>query len=63
MLLRKDEWDYELAANSREELQQNVIVRMKSVTGAREDICIAMLEEHGYDLKTSIETYFQSPRK
>ena len=49
-----------LKADSREELQKAVLVKMKSVTKADEDICIAMLEDNNYDLKTSIETFFQS---
>jgi hypothetical protein len=33
---------------------------MKSVTKADESICIALLEENNYDVKTSIEAFFQS---
>ena len=58
VLQRKDDWDTIKSASSREELQKNVVVRMKSVTGAKDDICISMLESNGYDLKTSIETFF-----
>ena len=61
VLKRKEEVDQEMAlfkASSRDELQHNVLVKMKSVTGAEEDICISMLESNGYDLKTSIEAYF-----
>jgi hypothetical protein len=31
---------------------------MKKVTGAEEDVCIAILETNSYDLKTSVETFF-----
>ena len=49
-----------LASTSREELQENILVRMKSVTKASEPVCIALLEENDYNLKTSIEAFFQS---
>eukprot|EP00540_Astrosyne_radiata_P023747 CAMPEP_0116835252 /NCGR_PEP_ID=MMETSP0418-20121206/7444_1 /TAXON_ID=1158023 /ORGANISM="Astrosyne radiata, Strain 13vi08-1A" /LENGTH=124 /DNA_ID=CAMNT_0004464903 /DNA_START=93 /DNA_END=467 /DNA_ORIENTATION=- len=45
---------------TKEELNRSVLVKMKSVTGAKEDVCVAMLESNGYDLKTSIEAFFQS---
>lgn len=45
-------------AGSREELEQSILVKMKSVTGADEGVCVAMLEENGWELKTSIETFF-----
>lgn len=48
------------SARSRDELERAVLVKMKSVTGAEEDVCVAMLESNGYDLKTSIEAFFQS---
>jgi len=50
-----------LQANSRDELQKAVLVKMKSVTNADESVCIALLESNCYDLKTSIEAFFQSP--
>lgn len=53
---REQEWSLGLSS-SREELQQNVLARMKSVTNASEDVCVSLLEENSYDLKTSIETY------
>ena len=59
VLQRRDDWDTIKSASSREDVQKNVVVRMKSVTGANDDICISMLESNGYDLKTSIEAYFQ----
>jgi hypothetical protein len=48
-----------MEATSREDLQKATIVKMKSVTGAKDDLCIAMLESNGYDLKTSIEAFLQ----
>jgi hypothetical protein len=61
ILKKKEERDLDLTATrSREDLEQQVLVKMKSVTGANEDICVAMLEDNGYDLKTSIEAFFQS---
>jgi hypothetical protein len=47
-------------ADSRQELQNAVVVKMKAVTAADEDICIALLEQHNYDVTTSIEAFFQS---
>lgn len=46
-------------SNSREELQRNILVRMQSVTKANESVCIALLEDNNYDLKTSVEAFFQ----
>ena len=34
-------------ASSREELEKSILVKMKSVTGAEEGVCVAMLEENG----------------
>jgi len=48
-------------ADSKEELQQNVLVKMKSVTGAADDVCVSLLENNNYNLKTSIEA-FLSPK-
>jgi len=47
-------------ASSREELQRAVVVKMKSVTNADEQVCIALLEDFNYDLKQSIEAFFQN---
>lgn len=60
---KKQERDMDLtvaAARSRDELENAVLIKMKNVTGADDSVCIAMLESNGYDLKTSIETFFQS---
>jgi UBA-like domain len=58
-LAEERERDLTVTADSKEELQQAVVVKMKAVTKAKEDLCIALLEENGYDLQTSIEAYFQ----
>ena len=47
-------------ASSREELQKAVLVKMKAVTNADDDVCIALLEDFQYDLKQSIEAFFQN---
>ena len=43
-----------------EELKKAVLAKMKSVTKAQEEICVALLEDHKYDLKTSIEAFYAS---
>jgi hypothetical protein len=45
-------------ARNRAELQMATLRKMKSVTGARDDICTTLLESNGYDLKASIEAYY-----
>jgi hypothetical protein len=63
VLKKKEERDEEYAlisAGSREELKESVLARVKSVTKASEDVCIALLESNSYDAKTSIEAYFSS---
>ena len=47
-------------ASSRDELQQAVVVKMKAVTNADEDVCVALLEDYQYDLKQSVEAFFQT---
>lgn len=47
-------------AENPEDLKQSVINRMKSVTNAEEDVCIALLEDNKYDLKASIEEFYQT---
>jgi hypothetical protein len=61
VLKRKDERDQDRIlqkATSRDELESATITKMKSVTGAEEDVCVAILGNNSYDLKTSIETFF-----
>ena len=48
-----------MKATTREQLQAATLIKMKTVTGAKEDICIAMLESSGYDLKKSIEAFYR----
>jgi UBA-like domain len=63
VLKKKEERDVDStisSTGSRDELERAMLVKMKSVTNASEDVCISMLESNGYDLKSSIETYFQS---
>jgi hypothetical protein len=47
-------------ADSRDELEKAIVMKMKSVTDADESVCIALLEDNNYDVKTSIEAFFQS---
>jgi hypothetical protein len=63
VLKSKEVRDIDLTAiktDSREELEKTILMKMKSVTNADETICIALLEENKYDVKTSIEAFFQS---
>lgn len=54
------ESDRELkGATSRELLERATITKMKSVTGADDAICIAMLRENNYDVEESIEAYLE----
>lgn len=46
-------------ATSRLELEQATIAKMRNVTGAEEDVCIAILERHGYDVNQSVEAYLE----
>ena len=60
---RKEERDRDRSlkiATSKEELERATIAKMRNVTGAEEHVCIAMLQEHGYDVKESIEAYLES---
>ena len=61
VLKRKEILDQERAlytATGREEVQNGVLVKMKSVTGAQDELCIEILESNGYDLKSSIEAFY-----
>ena len=61
VLKRKEERDQDRIlqkATSREELESATVTKMKTVTGADEDVCVAILRNNSYDLKTSIETFF-----
>lgn len=46
-------------ATTREDLQKATLAKMKSVTGADDNVCEATLEKHGYDLKRSIDAYYR----
>ena len=61
ILKRKQAREHDLMlqkATSKEEIQEATLTKMKSVTGAGDDVCVAMLESKGYDLKTSIEAFY-----
>jgi hypothetical protein len=59
VLQKQEEQDKQSTAScSRQELEHNLIVQMKSVTGAGDDVCGSTLESNGYDLKTSIEAFY-----
>jgi UBA-like domain len=45
-------------ATTREEIKAATITKMKNVTGAKDEICVAILESNGYDLKASIEAFY-----
>mmetsp|Transcript_19299 Transcript_19299/g.22062 ORF Transcript_19299/g.22062 Transcript_19299/m.22062 type:complete len:118 (-) Transcript_19299:303-656(-) len=47
-----------ITTGSCEELQHSLTMKMKSVTNAKEEVCVSILDNNNYDLKTSIETYF-----
>ena len=62
MLKRKEERDRDRSlqcATSKEELERATIERMKNFTGAEEDVCIAFLQQNGYELKESVEAYLE----
>lgn len=40
--------------------EQAMIKRMKSVTEAKDEVCISILSEKGFELEESIEAYFSS---
>eukprot|EP00522_Entomoneis_paludosa_P013877 CAMPEP_0172447840 /NCGR_PEP_ID=MMETSP1065-20121228/7027_1 /TAXON_ID=265537 /ORGANISM="Amphiprora paludosa, Strain CCMP125" /LENGTH=116 /DNA_ID=CAMNT_0013199211 /DNA_START=68 /DNA_END=418 /DNA_ORIENTATION=+ len=46
--------------SSPDEIKKSVLTKMKSVTKAEDGVCVAILEDNQYDLKTSIETFFAS---
>eukprot|EP00542_Grammatophora_oceanica_P003674 CAMPEP_0194070744 /NCGR_PEP_ID=MMETSP0009_2-20130614/88342_1 /TAXON_ID=210454 /ORGANISM="Grammatophora oceanica, Strain CCMP 410" /LENGTH=118 /DNA_ID=CAMNT_0038724031 /DNA_START=24 /DNA_END=380 /DNA_ORIENTATION=+ len=63
VLQKKEERDLDIAATStgsRDEIERSIMVKMKSVTKADEDVCVAVLQSNGYNLKNSIEAFFQS---
>mmetsp|Transcript_14855 Transcript_14855/g.16655 ORF Transcript_14855/g.16655 Transcript_14855/m.16655 type:complete len:131 (+) Transcript_14855:200-592(+) len=66
VLKRKEERDHDKhsilgTTLSREELEKATISKMKDVTGESDDIvCVALLQDHGYNLEESIEAYLES---
>jgi len=66
VLKRKEERDHEKQSIlgttlSREELEKATISKMKDVTGESDDVvCVALLQDHGYNLEESIEAYLES---
>lgn len=48
-------------ATSSTEEEDATLAEMKSVTNANDQVCVSILQNNHYDLKTSIEAYFQSP--
>jgi hypothetical protein len=61
VLIRKEERDQERIiqkASSREELQSSTVTKMKNLTGAEEDVCVAILKKNNYDVTASIEVFF-----
>ena len=57
-LADRDDDQVLVKARNRAELQMASLRKMKSVTGARDDICTSLLEANKYDLKASIEAYY-----
>lgn len=56
--LEDQEVEWSLANfSSRDELQANLVARMKSVTNASEDVCVSLLQRNSYDLNESVEAY------
>jgi len=61
ILKKKHEIDGEIKhSGNKEDLSRSLLVKMKSVTKASEDVCISILSSNSYDLKTSVEAYFQT---
>ena len=64
VLRRKEERDIDIqlmgGATSKEELEKATIIKMKNVTGEKDDsVCIALLKDNGYNMKESIEAYLE----
>jgi hypothetical protein len=61
VLKRKEERDQERIiqkASSQEELQSSTVTKMKNLTGAEEDVCVAILKKNNSDVTASIEVFF-----
>lgn len=48
-----------LESDNPEDLQKAILVRLKSVTNADQEVCVALLESNSYDLSTSVEAFYQ----
>ena len=64
VLRRKEERDIDSqlmgGATSKEELEKAAIIKMKNVTGEKDDsVCIALLKDNRYNMKESIEAYLE----
>jgi hypothetical protein len=61
VLKRKEEMEHDqmlMKVTSGEKLEQATLTKMKSMSGAKYDVCIAMLESIGCDVKTLIEAFY-----
>jgi UBA-like domain len=55
------EQEYGLSiSSSRDDLRNNLLARMKSLTDASDDVCISLLQRNSYDLEVSVEAYLSS---
>lgn len=59
-VLESNKGRVKFAGNGVAELKKERLEKMMAVTNADEGICTAILENHGYDLKASIEAFFAS---
>jgi len=62
VLKRKEEREKDRGLRSsttREAMEQATIAKMKTVTGADDAICLAMLRDHNFDVEESIEAYLE----
>jgi UBA-like domain len=60
ILRKKTERDQIYKLSNRDDLRNNLIARMGSLTNASEDVCVSILERNSYDLETSVETYLSN---
>jgi UBA-like domain len=60
ILRKKTERDQICKLSNRDDLRNNLIARMGSLTNASEDVCVSILERNSYDLETSVETYLSN---
>jgi UBA-like domain len=63
VLKKKEEREREYGlsfSNSCDDLRDNLLARMKSLTNATDDVCISLLQRNSYDLEVSVEAYLSS---